>query len=81
MMEANGRISFLLKSKYSPVTLSDMKIKASKKGLCANLIIDGNIMMEHLKNINKDKNLIKYNELNEELNKILQYMEKIDEKR
>ena len=54
VMEANGRISFLLKSKYTPVTLSDMKIKASKKGLCINLIIDGNIMMEHLKNINKD---------------------------
>ena len=54
MMEANGRISFLLKSKYTPATLSDMKIEASKKGLCANLIIDGNIMMEHLKNINKD---------------------------
>lgn len=54
VMEANGRISFLLKSKYTPVTLSDMNIKASKKGLCANLIIDGNIMMEYLKNINKD---------------------------
>lgn len=54
VMEANGRISFLLKSKYTPVTLSDMNIKASKKGLCANLIIDGNIMTEHLKNINKD---------------------------
>lgn len=54
LMEANGRISFLLKSKYTPVTLSDMKIKASKKGLCVNLIIDGNIMVEHLKNINKD---------------------------
>ena len=54
VIEANGRISFLLKSKYTPVTLSDMKIKASKKGLCVNLIIDGNIMMEHLKNINKD---------------------------
>ena len=54
VMEANGRSSFLLKSKYTPVTLSDMKIKASKKGLCVNLIIDGNIMMEHLKNINKD---------------------------
>ena len=54
VMEANGRISFLLKSKYTPVTLSDMKIKASKKGLCVNLIIDGNIMIEHLKNINKD---------------------------
>ena len=54
VMEANGRISFLLKSKYTPVTLSDMKIKASRKGLCVNLILDGNIMMEHLKNINKD---------------------------
>lgn len=34
-----------------------------------------------LKNINKDKNLIKYEELKEELNKIIQYMEKINEKR
>lgn len=56
MMEANGRISFLLKDKYNPVTLSDMKIKPSKIGLCANLIIDGHIMEEHLKNINKDSN-------------------------
>ncbi|MGN1000493.1 MAG: DUF421 domain-containing protein [Bacilli bacterium] len=54
-MEANGRISFLLKSKYNPVTPNDMKLKVSNKGLCANLIIDGNIMHEHLKNINKDE--------------------------
>lgn len=34
-----------------------------------------------LQKINKEKNLSKYNELEEELNKILQYMEKINEKR
>lgn len=34
-----------------------------------------------LENINKEKNLNKYNKLNEELNNILKYMEKIDEKR
>lgn len=55
MMESNGRISFLPKAKYAPLTPNDMKIKVSKDGLCANLIIDGNIMEEHLKNINKDK--------------------------
>ena len=54
-MESNGRISFLPKAKYAPLTPNDMKIKVSKDGLCANLIIDGNIMEEHLKNINKDK--------------------------
>ena len=34
-----------------------------------------------LQKINKEKNFSKYNELEEELNKILQYMEKINEKR
>ena len=40
---------------YSPMeSAQDMKLKIEKQGLCANVIIDGNIMMEHLKNINKD---------------------------
>ena len=66
MMESNGRISFLPKAKYAPLTPNDMKIKVSKDGLCANLIIDGNIMEEHLKNINKDKKwLIKRLEMKE----------------
>lgn len=55
MMEANGRISFKLKSKYNPVTPSDMKLKVDKDGLCVNLIIDGVIMYDHLDNINKDE--------------------------
>lgn len=55
IMEPNGRISFLPKSKYVPVTPSDMKLKVSYKGLTANLIIDGNIMKSNLKKIGKDE--------------------------
>lgn len=53
IMEANGKISFLPKSKYTPLTPSDMKIKTTYKGLCANLVLDGNIMSNNLKVINK----------------------------
>ena len=55
IMEANGRISFLPKSKFMPLTSNDMKKKTTYKGLSSNLIIDGNIMKEHLKYINKDE--------------------------
>jgi len=55
MMEANGHLSFLLKAKYQSLTPNDMKIKVSTDGLCANLIIDGEIMLNNLKNIGKDK--------------------------
>ena len=55
IMEPNGRISFLLKSKYNQPTLKDMKIKADYQGLCSNLVIDGKIMHNNLKQINKDE--------------------------
>lgn len=55
LMESNGRVSFLPKAKYKPLSPSDMKIKVDKVGLCTNLIIDGNIMDNNLKNINKDR--------------------------
>ena len=54
IMEPNGKISFLPKSKYAPVTPSDIKLKVSYKGLCSNLVIDGEIMSNNLKVINKD---------------------------
>ena len=54
IMEANGKISFLPKSKYAPITANDMKVKAPYKGLCTNLVIDGNIMSNNLKVIGKD---------------------------
>lgn len=54
IMEPNGKISFLPKSKYATLTPNDMKIKVPYKGLCSNLVIDGNIMSNNLKVINKD---------------------------
>ena len=55
LMEGNGKISFLLKSKYQPATLKDLKIKANYQGLCANLVIDGNIMDQNLMMIKHDR--------------------------
>lgn len=55
IMEPNGRISFLLKSKYNQPTLKDMKIKADYQGLCSNLVIDGKIMHNNLKQIKKSE--------------------------
>lgn len=59
IMEVSGKVSFLPKRKYQPVTLNDMKIKANYKGLVANLVIDGNIMHNNLKAINHDDKWLK----------------------
>lgn len=55
IMEADGKISFLPKEENLPVTNKDMNLKPIKKGLCANVIIDGKLMKENLNNINKDE--------------------------
>lgn len=55
IMEPSGKISFLPKAKYLPVTINDMKIKASENNLTANLVIDGNIMLKNIKAINHDR--------------------------
>lgn len=59
LMEASGRISFLPKSKYVPLTPNDAKVKVDYKGLCTNVIIDGNIMKNNLKTIKKDEKWLK----------------------
>lgn len=55
IMEPNGKVSFLPKTKYKPLTPNDMKIKSNYKGLCSNVIIDGKIMFNNLAIINKDE--------------------------
>lgn len=55
LMEANGKLSILPKGENLPVTIKDMNIKSEKQSLCANVIIDGKIMFNNLKNMNKDK--------------------------
>ena len=59
IMEANGRVSFLPKSKYKPIIANDLKIKKGYQGLCSNLIIDGKIMKKNLIYIKKDINWLK----------------------
>ena len=59
LMEANGKISFLPKSKYRPVKCKDLKLKTTFEGLCANVVIDGHIMLENLKTIGKDEAWLK----------------------
>lgn len=74
VMEANGIISFLPKSKYLPVTPNDMKIKVDKNSLVSNLVIDGKIMKENLKYIEKSEKWLLTRLLNlgyDDLEKIL----------
>ena len=59
IMESNGQLSILPKGEYKTVTLKDMKIKANKSCLCANVIIDGKIMINNLENMNKDEKWLK----------------------
>ena len=53
IMEANGKISFMPKSEYKPLTPKNMDVKVEKEDLVANVIIDGVIMQENLENMNK----------------------------
>ena len=55
IVEANGELSILPKDENRPVTIKDMKLKPSKQGLCANVIIDGKIMYKNLEIIDKDE--------------------------
>lgn len=55
ILEANGKISFLPKGEYKNVNIKDMNLKIEKQGLCANVIMDGNIMNDNLINIGKDE--------------------------
>ena len=55
IMESSGKISILPKSENAPVTKKDLKIKSSPSSLVANVIIDGKIMDNNLKAMNKDE--------------------------
>jgi len=58
LMEANGIMSFKKKIKYENVVNNDMSINKQDSGLCANVIIDGNIMDNNIYNMNKDTDYV-----------------------
>lgn len=53
ILEVNGKLSILPKSDYQVPNLKDLKIKKEKAYLSVNVIIDGVLMEENLKNSNK----------------------------
>ena len=53
LMEANGTLSILPFEKERPLKVKDMNINPKMEGLCANVVIDGKIMKNNLKNCNK----------------------------
>ena len=53
IIEANGDLSILPKHAYKPVINKDMNVKQEKSTLLANIIIDGKIMENNLKNTGK----------------------------
>ena len=55
VLEVNGEISFLPKSEYRPINTKDMNLKVNNEGLCANVVIDGKIILKNLLGINKDE--------------------------
>jgi uncharacterized membrane protein YcaP (DUF421 family) len=55
ILETDGSLSVLPKSQKMPLTPSDLNISTKYNGLTKDLVIDGNIMFENLKDINLDE--------------------------
>lgn len=64
ILETSGNVSVELKSHYQPLTPKDMNIQTTYKGLCVNVIIDGEVLDDHLHMLSKNREW-----LQEELNK------------
>lgn len=56
IFEPNGKISFLPKSLKRPSTPEDLNLNVAQENVVTNLILDGKILKENLKSINKDEN-------------------------
>ena len=59
IMEANGMLSVLPKAENRPLTPKDMNLKPAREGLVANIVIDGKIMINNLKNMHKTEEWLK----------------------
>lgn len=55
VQETSGSLSIIPKSSVKPASVSDMNLVVKQEGLCANLIIDGQIIDENLRNSGHDE--------------------------
>ncbi len=56
ILEPSGSLSVLKKPEYLPVNRQDMKIRAKSSGISTEIIYDGVLFEDNLKEMNKDKN-------------------------
>lgn len=54
IIEPNGSLSILKKPEYNPLTPKDLNIQVSRSGISTELIYDGNLIEENLRQMNKD---------------------------
>lgn len=55
ILEPDGKLSVLKKAEKTSVTAEDMNIKKPKTGMMVDIILDGNILSNHLLQIKKDE--------------------------
>ena len=55
IIEPNGQLSVLRKPEYEPVTNKDLKTSKKPSGISTELIYDGTLIEENLRQMNKDK--------------------------
>lgn len=65
IMEHNGKVSFLPKTETEPCTNKNMNISVTQTNLCANLVVDGEVMKNALAAVGKNEVW-----LNEQLHKL-----------
>lgn len=59
ILETNGQLSVIEKPEKKQVIREDMKIKAEYEGIAYDLVLDGKVMYDNLKKLNKDYNWLK----------------------
>lgn len=59
ILETNGEVSVQMKPDNLPLTPKDVKVPTQYKGICSNMIIDGVIIEENLKVMNKKVDWLK----------------------
>ena len=79
ILETSGKVSLQMKSSNQTLTPKDLNLTISYKGLCTNLIIDGIILFEHLRALNKDNawlmNELKNQNIDNSTNVLLAYLD------
>lgn len=56
IIEPSGQLSVLKKAEYEPLTAKDMNVSKSNRGISTELIYDGILIDENLRQLNKDRN-------------------------